>query len=84
MMKNFRELLPGNVFAVTLYSADEGVAVQGKLVRDLPASALDKLKTASDSTTADIYRPISRSVSKSSRVINGKQSLLVKVAELDD
>ena len=36
LLAAFRKLLPGNVWAVTLYPADEGVALDGKLVRDLP------------------------------------------------
>jgi hypothetical protein len=84
MVDAFRTLLPGNVFAVTLYSADEGVAVDGTLVRDLPASALDKIRTGSSSSELPAYQAISRSTYKSSRVINGKHSILVKVADLDD
>jgi hypothetical protein len=84
MIASFRKLLPGNVFAVTLYSADEGVAVDGKLVRDLPASALDKIRASSTSNETHQYNPLSRSTFKASRVINGKQSILVKVSDLDE
>jgi thiamine-phosphate diphosphorylase len=42
-MAALRKLLPGNVYAVTIYTADEGAAVRGKLIKDLPASALDRL-----------------------------------------
>ena len=80
----FRKLLPGNVFAVTLYTADEGVAVEGQVVRDLPASALDKIKTGSTSSEMPSYQPISRSTFKSSRVINGRQAILVKIADLEN
>jgi hypothetical protein len=75
--------LPGNVFAVTIYSADEGVALNGKLVRDLPASAADKLKTTTRTGVASTHRAMAQSTKKSSRVINGGQALLVKVKDLD-
>ena len=47
LLAAFRKLLPGNMWAVTLSSADDGVALDGKLVRDLPPSALDKLRPQS-------------------------------------
>ena len=77
----FRKLLPGTVYAVTLYSADEGAAINGTLVRDLPSSALDKLHTGASIPRVDVYRAIARSTSPASRVINGKQSVLVKIAD---
>ena len=46
LLAAFRKLLPGNVWAVTLYPADEGVAIEGKLVRDLPASAARQAPSA--------------------------------------
>jgi hypothetical protein len=76
-----RKLLPGNVYAVTLYTANEGAAIDGKIIRDLPSSALDKLHAGAATPRVETYRPIARSTSKASRVINGKQSILVKIAE---
>lgn len=75
----FRSLLPGTVWAVTLYPADEGIALDGKLVRDLPQSALDKLHPQSHTQRAQLYKPISRTRSPSKRVINGTSSTLVHV-----
>jgi len=81
LVRAFRKLLPGNVYAVTLYTADEGAAIDGRLIRDLPASALDKLHTGASTSNVGTYRAISRSTSKASRVINGKQSILVKIRD---
>jgi hypothetical protein len=75
----FRKLLPGNVWAVTLYPADEGVALDGKLVRDLPPSALDKLHPQSHTQRASAYKPIARTVAPAKRVINGQSSMLVRI-----
>lgn len=83
MFNIFSKLLPGNVFAVTIFTASEGVAMNGKLVRDLPASAADKLKTTTSTGVASTYRAMSQSIKKSSRVISGGKSLLVKVSERD-
>jgi SpoIVB peptidase S55 len=75
----YRKLLPGNVWAVTIYPADEGVALDGKLVRDLPASALDKLHPQSHTQRAQAYKPIARTTSGSSRVVNGSSTALFRV-----
>jgi hypothetical protein len=81
LMKAFRKLLPGNVYAVTLFTADEGAAIDGKIIRDLPSSALDKLHTGASTPRVETYRAIARSTSRASRVINGKQSVLIKVRD---
>ncbi len=75
----FRKLLPGNVWAATIYPADEGVALDGKLVRDLPASVQDKLHPQSHTQRAQVYKPIARTVSPAKRVINGSASMLLRV-----
>lgn len=75
----FRKLLPGNVWAATIYPADEGVALDGKLVRDLPASVQDKLHPQSHTQRAQAYKPVARTVSPAKRVINGSASMLLRV-----
>jgi hypothetical protein len=79
LLHAFRSLLPGNIWAVTLYPADEGVALEGKLVRDLPQSALDKLHPQSHTQRAQLYKPIARTKSPAKRVVNGTSSTLVRV-----
>jgi hypothetical protein len=79
LLAAFRKLLPGNVWAATIYPADEGVALDGKLVRDLPASALDKLHPQSHTQRAQLYKPITRTVAPAKRVVNGTASMLVRV-----
>jgi hypothetical protein len=84
LLAAFRKLLPGNVWAVSLYPADEGVAVEGKLVRDLPASALDKLHPQSHTQRAAVYKPIARTIVPAKRVVNGSSSMLVRVRAATD
>jgi hypothetical protein len=79
LMTVIRRLLPGDVWAATLAPADEGVALEGKLVRDLPASAFDKLHPQSHTQRAQPYRPIARTLSPAKRVIAGGTSMLVRV-----
>jgi hypothetical protein len=79
LLAAFRKLLPGNVWAVTLYPADEGVSLEGKLVRDLPASAQDKLHPQTHTQRAAVYKPLTRTVAPAKRVVNGSSSMLVRV-----
>ncbi|HSD91288.1 MAG TPA: SpoIVB peptidase S55 domain-containing protein [Kofleriaceae bacterium] len=79
LMAAFRKLLPGNVWAVTLYPADEGVSLEGKLVRDLPASAQDKLHPQTHTQRAASYKPLIRTLAPAKRVVNGSTSMLVRV-----
>ncbi len=79
LMTAVRKLLPGNVWAATLYPADDGVAIDGKLVKDLPATAQDKLHPQSHTQRAVAYKPVSRTVSNASRVVEGTSSMLVRV-----
>lgn len=81
LLDAFRKLLPGNVFAVVIYSADEGAGIDGKLIRDLPPSAADRLRLKTGVDRASVYHPASRSTYPTNRVINGSKSILVKVAD---
>ena len=82
LLAAFRSLLPGNVWAVSLYPADEGVAMEGKLVRDLPPSAQDKLRPQTHTQRAQVYKPIARTTSVAKRVVNGSATTLVRIAPL--
>jgi hypothetical protein len=79
LLAAFRKLLPGNVWAVTLSPADDGAAVEGKLVRDLPPSAADKLRPQSHTQRVQPYKPIARTIAPASRVVDGAQTMLVRV-----
>jgi hypothetical protein len=79
LLAAFRALLPGNVWAVTLYPADEGISLDGVLVRDLPATALDKLHPQSHTQRAAAYKPIARTAAPAKRVVEGSASMLVRV-----
>jgi hypothetical protein len=79
LLAAFRKLLPGNVWAATLYLPEEGVAVEGIAVRDVPASVLDKLAPGTRSSRALPFRPMSRSLQNAKRVIGGGATMLVKV-----
>ena len=67
------------MWAATLYPAEDGVAVDGKIVRDLPASVQDKLHPESHTQRAAQYKPIARTLSAAKRVVTGTSQMLVRV-----
>ena len=71
---------PGNAWVATLYEPSEGVAVDGVHVRDLPASAADRLRPGLRTQRAVVYRPLTQTVTPTSRVIVGGVPLMVKIA----
>jgi hypothetical protein len=81
LVEAFRSLLPGTVMAVTIYSGQEAAAIDGKLILDLPSSALNRLRSASTSAALTTRRVQSRSVHPAKRVVDGAASILVKVGK---
>ncbi len=79
LLTAFRKLLPGNTWAATIYPADEGVALEGKLVKDLPPSAQDKLHPQTRTQRASVYKPLARTVAPAARVVEGSSTMLVRV-----
>lgn len=79
LLAAFRKLLPGTVWAATIYSADDGAALDGKVVKDLPASAQDKLHPQSRTARVAAYKPMARTLAPTTHVIDGSASLLVRV-----
>jgi len=79
LLAAFRKMLPGNVWSVTLYAAEEGIAIDGKLVKDLPPSAQDKLHPQTRTQRAVAYKPLARTVAPASRVVEGSSTMLVRV-----
>jgi hypothetical protein len=79
LVATFKKMLPGNVWAVTLYLADEGIAIDGKLVKDLPPSAQNKLRPQTRTQRTTTYKPLARTVAPANRVVVGSSTLLVRV-----
>ena len=80
LLAAFGKLLAGDVWAVTVYLPDEGAAKGGVLVRDLPASAVDKLHPGARSQRVLPFRPMARTLAKARRVVGGSGSIIARVA----
>ncbi|MEZ4402876.1 MAG: hypothetical protein R3B06_22840 [Kofleriaceae bacterium] len=83
LLAAFGKLLPGDQWAVSVYLPDEGAAKGGVLVRDLPASAIDKLHPVTTSQRIAQFRPMARTLVRARRVIGGNGSIIARVADDD-
>jgi len=70
------------VLVATIYTPDEGVALGGRVLPDLPDSALDTARPATATRRADAYRSILRAKIPLTKPATGRQEIVVKVADL--
>ena len=78
---NLRAYYTASSIVVSLQTPDEGAALRGRLLPDLPASALDTLQPGNQTRRADAYHVARRTVFSSRRLVGGKQELSVFVRE---
>jgi hypothetical protein len=78
---NLRTFYTASNIVVTLNTPDDGAALRGRLIPNLPQSALDTLRTGNQTRRADAYRVAERTVFPSSRPVNGRQELTLYVRE---
>lgn len=81
MVDNLRTYYPAANLVVSLTTADDGVALHGHLLRNLPPSALDTLRSASQSRRGDIFRVVKRTAFARTRVLSGKIEIQVQVRD---
>ena len=79
LIANLRTYYPAASLVVSLTTADDGVALRGRLLRNLPPSALDTLRSASESRRGDIYRVVKRTAFPRTRVLSGKSEIEIRV-----
>jgi hypothetical protein len=78
---NLRRYYTASSIVVSLQTPDDGAALRGRLLPDLPASALDTLQPGNQTRRADAYHVADRTVFSSRRLVGGKQELSVFVRE---
>jgi len=83
-IENLRAYYPASSTVVSLTTRDDGAALRGRLIRNLPASALDTLKPASQTRRADSFHVIKRTAFPGSRPITGRQEITVQVSDAWD
>ncbi len=76
---NLRTYYPSTTLVVSLASKDDGASLQGKLIRNLPPSALDTLRPASQSRNAADVRMVKQWAFPGSHILAGKSEVTVHV-----
>jgi hypothetical protein len=82
VMASLRKTYPSTVLVATVYTPDEGVTLGGKVIANLPDSAIDTVRPAASTRRGEAYKSMARTVVPMQRVISGKQELIVKVEDL--
>jgi hypothetical protein len=80
-IENLRKYYTAGNIVVTVQTPDEGAALHGRLIPNLPAAALDTLRPGNETRRADTYRIAERTVFPSKRLVSGRQELTVAVVD---
>ena len=80
-IENLRSYYTASNIVVSLSLPEDGASLRGRLITSLPPSALDTLRTGTQTRRADSYRLADRTVFQHSRMVTGKQELVLHVRE---
>jgi hypothetical protein len=81
LMDNLRVSYPAKAIVVSLSTPDSGVSLRGRLIPSLPDSALDTLRSTSQTRRADAYRVADRTLHPCDRLVTGRQELTIRVRD---
>jgi hypothetical protein len=80
-IENLRSYYTASSIVVSLSLPEDGASLRGRLIPNLPRSALDTLSTGNQTRRADSYRVADRTVFNSPRLVSGRQELVLHVRE---
>jgi hypothetical protein len=83
-VENLRAYFPATSMVVSLTTRDDGASLHGRLIPNLPASALDTLKPASQTRRADSFHVVKRTAFPGTRPMTGRQEISVQVSDARD
>jgi hypothetical protein len=78
---NLRVYYPASSLVVSLTTRDDGAALHGRLIRNLPPSALDTLRPTSQSRRADAFHVVKRTEFQRTRVFSGQKEITIQVRD---
>jgi hypothetical protein len=78
-VRNLSSYYPATSLVVSLASKEDGASVRGNLIRDLPPSALDTLRPASQSLRAEGVRTVKQIPFSGTRILAGHKDITVQV-----
>jgi hypothetical protein len=80
-IENLRSFYTTSSIVVSLNTPDDGASLRGRLIPNLPESALDTLRTGNQTRRADAYRVAERTVFPSAKPVTGRQEIQMLVRE---
>jgi hypothetical protein len=79
LVENLRAYYPASSIVVSFTTRDDGASLHGRLIRNLPASALDTLRPANQTRRADSFHTVKRTAFPGTRPVTGRQEITVQV-----
>jgi hypothetical protein len=83
-VRNLRGYFPATTLVVSLASKDDGVSLKGRLIHNLPPSALDTLRPASQSRRAEAMQMTTQIPFPGPRILAGQREITVQVLPYPD
>jgi hypothetical protein len=80
-LDNLRRYYSASSIVVSVQTPDDGAALRGRLIPDLPSAAADTLRPGNQTRRADAYRIAHRTVFPTKRLVFGRQELSVYVRD---
>jgi hypothetical protein len=81
VLANMQRYFPSTAIVVSLQTPDDGAALHGRLLPDLPAAAADTLRPGNRTRRADSFRVVDRTIHPTQGVVLGRQELNVYVRD---
>lgn len=78
---NLRRYFAPLSIVVGVQTADDGAALHGRLLPDLPGAAADTLRPGNQTRRAEAYRVVDRTVHPTTRLVTGRQEITVYVRD---
>ncbi len=82
LIRNLTSRFPDDALVVTIKMPGQGVAVRGRVVQNLPSSALDLLRPGASTDGADPVSNFRRVVVPIGRVVVGRDRVRLRVREV--
>jgi hypothetical protein len=80
-LDNMRKYFPPSSIVVSIQTLDDGAALRGQLIPDLPSAASDTLRPGNQTRRADSYRVADRTIFPTKSIVFGKQEITAYVRD---
>jgi hypothetical protein len=81
VLDNLRRYFPPTSIVVSVQTPDDGAALHGRLLTDLPAAAADTLRPGNQTRRAETFRVAERTIHPTKKIVLGRQEITVYVRD---